>query len=247
MSVDRAHYVLDLNRVLGAVRRYNSSAALVATDFLLYQHFSGVRRSLDAGTVAQRVVLLDGLWATRLFMEAGTSDRIVTSLVEHRRTLIRRLEGLPSDGLESQPEKVVDAARTALPVILTHSTRRKVRYRQNYSFATKFFHWTTREHFPIVDSRTRRYINRLQRDAGALGRVRGSTAFMAGLSYVAEYERWVRFYSDLIFGLAKSDRRALLRADYDSQPRGSRMHNSLLRVLDKAFYVLGEGSGVGRL
>ncbi|MCC6270868.1 MAG: hypothetical protein IT190_06290 [Microbacteriaceae bacterium] len=243
MRMIRAQYDLDLDRIFTAVRKFNSNTTLTATDFLLHQHFDGIRRSLDAATVAHRVALLDGLWATRLFLQAGVPARIVESLNTHRPMLVAMLETLPPDALEDNPVHIIATARAVLPVILRHSAGDSERYRQNYSFASKFFHWVTREHFPIVDSRARRHINRLQTHAGASQRVRSTVSAKGRIDYVADYECWVGFYSDLIAGLAQADRRALLRADYDFLPHGSRVRNSLLRVLDKGFYVLGEGGG----
>lgn len=83
--------------------------------------------------------------------------------------------------------------------------------------------------------------------AGVRPRVRSDAAAIKGLTYVQEYERWVRFYSDLISTLSPADRGEFLRADRDSQAPAYRVSNSLLRVLDKAFYIQGGGSGVGRI
>jgi len=109
-----------------------------------------------------------------------------------------------------------------------------------YSFATKFLHWTTRCHFPIMDSRARAAINRLQRSRGMEPRVPQSTG---DLPWQEEYPRWITFYSELIGSLAADERERLLHADRDSQPAPDPCENSLLRVLDKVFYTLGSAPG----
>jgi hypothetical protein len=240
-------YALDLDEAEAAVRRYNSSISLVASDALLDRHFSPLEKALSPDQIAANVVLLDGLWQTRLYMEAGASDRIIANLSRQSEKLVGLLTELGPDALERRPAKVVHVAREALPAILEQEPGAGGKHRQNYSFATKFFHWCTRVHFPIVDSKARKRVNELQAAAGVRPRVRSDTAAMAGLTYVQEYERWIGFYSDLISALAPGDRETLMRADHDSQSPAYRVSNSLLRVLDKVFYIQGGGSGVGRI
>jgi len=240
-------YTLDLGEAVTAIQRYNSSASLAACDALLDAHFSPLAKALDPHEVAANVVLLDGLWQTRLYMEAGASDRIVANLSRQSERLLQLLRELKADSLERDPDGVVCVAGEVLPVILEQDPGASGKHRQNYSFATKFFHWCTRAHFPIVDSRARKRINGLQAAAGVRPRVRSDTAAMMGLTYVKEYERWIGFYSDLISGLSHAGRETLIRADHDSQAPAHRISNSLLRVLDKAFYVQGGGSGLGRI
>lgn len=219
----------------------------MAADRLLHRHFRGIGESLERDSIAEKVVLLDGLWGTRLFMERGAADRIVANLEKEAGRLAELLCSLAVDDLERRPGEVVRVAQAALPVILVQVRGQREAYRQNYSFATKFWHWVTKHHFPIVDSRARQQVNALQVEMGVLPRVRSSTAAMGGLTYVEEYARWVSFFSDLVAGLSGVDRDRLLRADHDSQPRRpSPPRNSLLRVLDKAFYTEGGGSGMGR-
>lgn len=225
----------------------NSSTTMLASDRVLARLFASAADLGRPGAVAERVAVLDGLWGTRLFMESGAADRIVASLERSAPVLITKFADLGADDLERKPEKVIEAARLAMPTILSHTTDGDVRFRENYSFATKFFHWCTRVHFPIVDSKARRKINEMQVAAGTRPRIRSDTAAMNGLSYLQEYERWIIFYAEVIAGLAGSDRELLCRVDYDSQPPECRVEHSLLRILDKVFYVQGGGSGLGRV
>lgn len=240
------HYVIDIDAAVDSIRRFNSSTTMAASEHLLDQHFATIEQSLEPTTVAERVALLDGLWATQLFRESGAADCIVTNLALHAPRLKELFHRLPPKSLDLDPDTVIEAAAKALPVILNHTPKSKERFRQNYSFATKFFHWVTRRHFPIVDNRARRRISAIQRDHNVSGRVRSATAAMNGLTYADEYPRWIYFYSDLISGLRERDRERLLREDFNSQIPAYRIKNTLLRILDKVFYLQGGGSGLGR-
>src|SRR4051794_26115397 len=96
----REHYGFDIDAALESVRRFNSSVTMAASEHLLDQHFRGVAASLDPTTIAERVVLLDGLWATQLFREPGASDRIVRSLELKATALLDLITSLGLDALE---------------------------------------------------------------------------------------------------------------------------------------------------
>jgi hypothetical protein len=247
MTIDAKRYALDLDAACRSIRQMNSSTTMLATDRVLAGMFASAADLTRPGAVAERVAVLDGLWGTRLFMESGAADRIVASLERNAASLVATLSALGPDDLELEPERVIEAAQVAMPTILNHTVDGDVRFRENYSFATKFFHWCTRVHFPIVDSRARRKINSMQVAAGVRPRIRSDTAAMNGLMYLKEYERWIVFYAEVIAGLAVPERAQLCRTDYDSQPTDCRVKHSLLRILDKVFYVQGGGSGLGRV
>jgi len=235
----RTSYRLDLDKVAEAVREMNSSRVAVAADWLLHNAFPDLNRALDPETIEERVLLVDGLWRTRLFMDEGASDRIAANLAKSGPGLLSLLSDLEADDLEAHPTKVYDVARQALPVILEQVPNSERRYTQHYSFAAKFFHWCTRCHFPIVDGNARQAINAMQNRHEVRPVVRRDTAEMGGLTYVAEYERWIHFYSDLISGLSAIDRERLLKVDHDSLPGRYCYKNSLLRILDKYFWWRG--------
>jgi len=246
-SRSRNKYELDIDAATAAIANMNSSPSMVASDRLLAHHFPDIKTALHSDTIAERVILVDALWGTRLFMENGASDRIARNLGEASGRLVELLSGLSPDDLTGQPERVSALAKEVLPVILVQEPGDPDKYRENYSFATKFFHWCTRHHFPIVDRWARKRINAWQVALRVRPRVRSDTAAMQDLSYTREYERWINFYSDLIFGLGPDNRERLVKADYDSQPASYRVTNSSLRVLDKVFYWQGGGRGLGRV
>ena len=242
----RMQYDLDVSKAIRAIRAYNASPCAQAGEHLLDVAFCDFRKVLAPDSVHKQVVLLDSLWGTRLYIERGASDRIAGNLAARSGKVIRALKSLAKEDLLKHPERVTEVAQQVLPVILDQAGNDRQKYRKNYSFASKFFHWCTRRHFPIVDGNARKTINRWQQQLRAQPRVRSSTAAMQGLTYVKEYRRWITFYSDLLWSLDADAFERLRRADHDSQLREYRVKNSLLRILDKVFYVQGGGSVQGR-
>lgn len=241
----RNEYTFNLDLAERSIRKVNESLAMVASDRLLSRHFGDIRSALNPRTVGERVVLLDGLWGTRLYTQAGAPDCIAESLAKNSALLIELCEGIDATALEATPHRVVWASTVALPLILELRDSAGKPLRRNYSFAAKFLHWTTRLHFPIVDSKARRTINTLQ-DLNGVSRNHMVRKYADAKSIQDDYRRWICFYSDLVHGLSSFERERLLRVDYDSQHPTYRVKHSLLRVLDKVFYRLGGGSGQGR-
>ena len=162
----------------------------------------------------------------------------MAELLDH--ALVPLLESLETDALLTAPRTVIDAADKVLPIILEPGGG----LRRNYSFATKFLHWVTRRHFPIVDSRARTAINGWPQ--GLLIPRQARVTSMAINPYTSDYRRWVTFYSELMNGLTPEQQSALVSADLESQSAASGpVENSLLRVLDKYFYREGGGTGLG--
>ena len=239
----RNKYNLDLADAVKCIQAVNVSATMCASDRAIRRLFSVTSDLLNADCVSERVAVLDGLWGTRLYMESGSADQIAACIGKSGKNIAALISGLVPDALENSPEDVYGVAKKILPHILNHTEK----CRENYSFATKFFHWCTRFHFPIVDSRARLAINALQTQLKVRPRIRKSTVAMGDLTYIEEYQRWIHFYSDLIAGLTIDQRKMLVDADRDSQNSVDKMDNSLLRILDKVFYFKGGGRGMGRM
>jgi len=233
----RTPYTLDVDEAVAAIRAMNASRAASAGDWLLHGAFPDLVTSLETNTLAERVILVDGLWGTNLAMERGAADRIIENLVLNKGRLLDLVARLTEDALESKPEEVWRITEQAMPVILEQSSERNSDYRENLSFATKFFHWCTRRHFPIVDKNARARINALQKSVGVRPVIRAYPPDKG--KRLGEYRLWIEFYSDLIHGLGLDDRRRLEKGDYDSLPSRYRFSNSLLRILDKYFWWWG--------
>ncbi|KAA0217202.1 MAG: hypothetical protein EDM82_00060 [Cyanobacteria bacterium CYA] len=217
-----------------AIRIGNASIEFRAADRLLHQHFSSAEAALDATSIAERVVLLDGVWATQMFRRPGQVSRVIEKLTERAGVVRAALRSLGPESLEARPTDIIEAARICLPITMGAVDASPAG--GPYSFASKFLHWSTRCHFPIMDSRARSAINRMQRTCGIRPRVPSASG---DLHWTQDYPRWVFFYSELIGNLSPRQRERLLTADLETQPEPVPCANSLLRVLDKVFYTLG--------
>ncbi|MCB9840499.1 MAG: hypothetical protein H6809_02465 [Phycisphaeraceae bacterium] len=222
---------LNIAEAISAIRQCNASAEFRAAERLMHAQFHAPD-STDAESIAERVVLLDRLWATQMFWHRGLIDRVIDSLHIHAPRLLDTIRALPPDALEDSPDLILDAARVAMPIALARTSPQEPG--GPYSFATKYLHWMTRLHFPIMDGRARLAINNLQRQSGHKPRIPTSS-----LDWFDDYPRWIAFYSDLTRSIAQSQREQLIEIDTESQPSPGRCRNSLLRVLDKVFYTLG--------
>lgn len=224
---------VDIGSMVRDVRGFNAHAESAAADRLMHRAF------LDHGpsrpSVAERVVLLDKLWSTQMFYQADHAVRVIKSLEKHESKIVNAVSTVDASALEHDPNSIVDLAKWAMPLVLA-LTRRPPREGQPpyvpYAFASRYLHWTAPHVFPIADvGRARLVINELQREHGMRPRVR----VLPG-AWDTDYPSWIHFYSRLIGHLTPTQRQKLLDADASSRPDGSNQPNTLLRVLDKAFY-----------
>lgn len=232
--------ILDTDGVVGAIRDFNGDEQTFAMEAIVYRHFRDTVN--DRSLVAERVILLDKMWATQMYRRRGHIEKVIASLKRDEGRIIEDCRALPLDAIEQTPECITTIARSAIPIALGHAKADDASTRPYapYSFATKYLHWITGGHcFPIVDSYARAYVNRLQRQHGMTPRVWAGQG-----EWPEDYPRWITFYSHLLRSLSPADREQLQRADYDSQPPAHRCANTLVRILDKAFYWLG-GSAEG--
>lgn len=225
---------LDLAAAEEAIRRFNGYSPLPAADRLVARHFPSPQAALEPATIAERVVLIDGVWTTQMFWKAGTMPRVIARLEEHAEGMLPVLEGLAEDALERRPEQIVEAANRLMPVIL--DAWEGAGGPRPYSFASKFLHRSIWRQIPIVDGRARSAVRRFQVEHALRPPVTPEGGDLA------EYPRWIGFYSALIRSLSVRDRERLRAADEAFQPGAGRQPSSLLRLLDKVFYVMGSGS-----
>lgn len=222
------NYRINMDRAVEAIRTFNSTWENAASDYLVYRQFATPVPGSLAETAA-RIVLLDKLWATQLSRTPGTTERIIDRVGRNLETIERELSSLGDSDLVENADKVCDAAAAIFDFILCQDSGK----RQPYSLASKFYHWCTRVHFPIMDSWAREAIRKFQVASGVSSRERIKS--QASKPHIPEYRTWILFYSDLLRSLDKNEQAALLKADWDSLPPDLRLRNSLLRVLDKVF------------
>ena len=231
-------YELDMDVAESLIRDLYRNEAFCAADNAVAACFQRLRSSGSAGDIASCVVVLDGVFGTQLFRDAGAAERIIRSLKDQWAQVSDAIRSLDAVELGTSPETVYEAATRVFPTVLGAPLIRPGKSMQHYSFCSKFFHWLTERHFPMVDSNARSSINAFQRRQGIVkGRVMASTAEMWGETYLEEYHRWITFYSELVRGLSPQEQERLTRADFDNQYPALRVRHSLLRTLDLVFYA----------
>ena len=237
-------YKLDMGGAIKDIQKFKKRKDWLASDHLVAQDFANLQESLRQGTAVERVVLLDALFGTNLSTELAAINRIADNLEENRDELEKRLGELGPNDLEEHPGLVIRAASQAIPLILERPEKTQ---KHHYSFATKFLHWSARVHFPVVDSKARTSVNRFQRSPKFASKVGNEDRVCASLPVVEkraeDYGKWARFYSNLLNNLSPDDKRRLAEEDERSQKNtgsGFFVKNSLLRILDKVFYMRGK-------
>jgi len=227
-----------LDQAKQAIANLNDNEEAISVDRVVHHYFARGGKKIEAGSIADQVVVLDKLWATQMFRRPGHTSKVINSIREHIDILNSECESLAPDALEHQPDRVAEAAIRLLPIVMALDESPASHSYAPYSFASKFLHWTTRHHFPIVDHRARGAIRKLY-----TGRTPPPVhSESSGSQWREDYPKWIEFYSKLIRALPQSTRDQLLQHDLNSQVLGERCENSLLRVLDKALYWgLGQG------
>ena len=215
----------ELNReeVERAIVQFNNLNYIV-TDHLVKTQFTNLRQG-GRGYIAGTVLLLDNCFSTNLpKVDAG---EIIQSLEE-------KWFGIECafGNLQNNPQIIQEVANYILPMILNPGTQ------NNYSFATKFLHWCTGKHFPIIDSRSRIAIRELtgnnilgQNNPDNLEEILNEyTNLINFSSHCLEENDW--FGDDLVaFDLQQQ-----------TQFMNLAMCNTPLRILDKYFFITGGGN-----
>lgn len=222
---------LPIDLVEGAIRCFNGDRESIALDHIVVRCFADLDEGDDEGLIAERVVAIDKLWATQMFRRKGHTGKVIESILRHWATIMQATRSLSDDDLEHRPEEVTATAIRLLPLVMGYDEPPRAPAYLPYSFATKFLHWTTRWHFPIMDSRARNSIRTWHRDAGWPCPIPPESS-----GWPTDYDNWIALCSELIRSTAMADRERLVRVDFDTQPQGTRCEHTFLRVLDKAFY-----------
>ena len=216
------------------IRSVNEDIVFRASDSLVSRQSKKMATSFSEEDVTIQMLLIDRLWSTQLYRDEGATEAIIASLNSSIHRIRLAICELNENDLKEDPGKVYNTAKTLFPIILDCGGKR------HFSFTTKFFHWCTRQHFPISDSRARKSSNCFQRKHGLRNSlVRKSKAEMGNMTPLQEYERWVRFYSDLLNSLSEDDVHILHEVDLQTQKQkyaNFACQHSILRILDKVFY-----------
>jgi len=224
-------YKLPLAKAKEAIKEFNSEYETMVSDYLVYQHFLKIKHAFDPEIVGAGAILLDKLWNTNI-QYSGDMKKICRALGEKCSFIEGELKKLNENDLKDHPENIMDVVRKVFPVILNGKKKR------HYSFTTKFFHWCSPQHFPMVDLKARKAIRRFQKKSSVPKNltVKSSPDYS---NYLDDYEDWVYFYSNLLRGISEDDEELLKQADRKSKYPGLVVQHSLLRILDKVFWIWG--------
>ena len=210
---------------------WNRDPLYPATDHIVGKLFAPYR-TMDEETAATGLRLLDLLWNTQLRFDPGAEESLCRAYVLNLPLLDESFRLLRGMKLEREPEKVREIAEPLLGIFLQAGEK------GHYSFATKVLHWHARGRLPIMDSQARKAVRDLMQQCELPRRLILASA-VTREQCAGDYGRWIRFYANLIKSLRAEDRQALIAADRGSQPSRFRISNSLLRVLDKVFFLRG--------
>lgn len=228
--------MLDIEQAIRYIRLLNGDVTLMASDFVLSQCFPIGEFHFDHRSKSNQVILVDKLWNAGLRYAPDAATTIAEQLVIHAQDIHANLANLQLDDLRNDPNNIYEAVEQVFPIVLETTDR------QNYVFTTKFFHWCTRIHFPIVDVNARDAVSRLQREEGdwAEDQIVQNIDDNPNLSTVEKYRGWIDYYNRLLNQLSQNDCERLLKVDKESQREtcpSLTITNSLLRILDKVFYM----------
>lgn len=227
----------EMNCIVGSaqtlIRDFNNNTNNVAADWIVARCFPEVDTVFDE-RLMDRMCILNALFRTRLSaMEIVTLEKRIK-----KSKIAAELRALPN----AEPDQRINKALDILELFFSETEAPK----HPYSFATKFLHWTTRKHFPIMDSRARSTLRELQEckswnisKRDKLPKSWNNTDRLVEYKCInprEDYRRWLCVYSTLMAALTDDQKRQLHRFDQLPSPYAIEGGNSLLRIIDKYLY-----------
>lgn len=230
-------FTLDVGAVKSGIRRFNSSQSpFYLAEVALHQVFVG---PLEQTAVPLRVLAVNSFWNANVDKEPGALFAICERLrnniavMWHQAGQVLSDLRLPSE-TEADQRAITQCAAELLPILLGAAGFKRV----NYSFATKFLHWSFPEALPIVDNFSARTITKLGKSRGWPSVWVPTPNDRATESKcVEEYGRVIALYNAILLSMPPLMRKQLTDVDFESQPQGYRHPNTLLRILDKYFWI----------
>ncbi len=215
---------LNLEEACNAVGEFNQNPINLATDYLTQSQFIP---PLAAERVPAMVVVIDRLWATQLFWDDNAQEIISGSLQNNWDDIQRALYDLVLlPPLHENPnyQEIAGIAERLFHYILEPDGDNAIH--QHFVFTTKFFHWCAPRHFPITDNRAMNAINQIQDNVSLQ-------------LNVGSYPDWISLYHNL-FAQNANILDQIRQCDEDTQGDSPfHIENTLLRILDKYFYIRG--------
>ena len=209
---------------------FNKRTQYPAGDAVITLAFSAKVNPL---THLARVALLDALFATNLAKSRPPSDRQRKPLVEISESIRASLEDIRHQlqSLDSQKLMMLNLQHEQIQRVIRSVTETVVSCCNNraFSFATKYLHFLKPALFAPWDSVAPK---------GAEGLLPGLTWKSKGVS--GKYIQLLLVHQHIWSGFREKEQRALLKYDFETQPKKWRRHNTPVRVVDKVLWVTGK-------
>lgn len=108
--------ILSIDKAIAGIRAFNDDVETMATESLVHRHFADTCR--ERTSVAERVVLIDKLWATQMFRKPGHVLKVIKCLERHEQEIIDECCALPQDVIECDAGRLAQVAKWAMPIAL---------------------------------------------------------------------------------------------------------------------------------
>lgn len=206
------------------IQDFNQRLDYLISDFIVERVFSSLGDNATQNLLRDSVYVLNTYFHTHLY--PNQVHDIAVHLFRNWHQIWAILDALPESLNGGNAGHIFDVAHDLFPPVFEAANRNVL------SFASKFFHWCGRGRgcFPIYDSR-----------------VTGAIAEFADLNIhgcpMERYRQVVNFYSGEMGRLPPERAGEWSQIDAESQQNTCAplsVNNTLLRILDKCFFMMGE-------
>jgi len=226
-----------LREIKSLVKKYNQAEkGLYLTEASLHQIFDP-GEELTVQNLPLRLWIVNGLWSAGIQRHREHMHKIFEKLRDDLTSVNASIDEVRDfDYCNDDVELLWRAIPHTFSLVYGAANHYPV-------FAAKFFHWCAPRAFPIIDGNAQRAIRRFQ-DLNDWPR--GKKLPKSGRLTTKHYKNLIYFYKEFIVEMVEKhnvDIDKLIQWDYDTQPAGFQYKNTILRVLDKYFWMKGQEEG----
>ena len=243
--------MLDIDDVKEHVRRFNNREEWVLGDNLVREIFSA---ELYEVKVIERVCVLNTMWKTNLpdkeiilvgrklyneYFQTNEWNDIKEMIVNVK------INGGLRETNEEIRQNLCDSMFNKVLEIL-----REVTGERKYVFSAKFCHWIAPEVFPIIDRRNARPVIHQEQIRENFEENELITEITDNFNIddsVHDYKKLINFYAKELQNLEQTIINKLILFDYTTQSENYKHINTILRILDKYFWLKGREHGENRI
>jgi hypothetical protein len=223
---------LNLNHLRQKVSEFNSSGApYYLADLALHQAF---RNGLKKENLLLCIMAVNSFWNANVDKEPKSLKYICESVFSKFTMINSIIKSIREYSLPIN-EKYLSELIKFVHRVAPHFLKAPNGKRINYSFTTKFLHWCCPSTLPIIDNLSARAINRIV--GQKIIWVPGPNKITSIDLCLRGYEEAIRFYNDVLGELTEKEKDKLVQYDLDTQPSGLKEENTVIRILDKAFWM----------